>query len=99
MKTKHEAGQNAAAAAAGALDRPIERPTEDKLERERFIERLADAVIAGNSKATGVIIGITGPWGSGKSSILNLLANHISETRPEAIVVRFDPWLISGRND
>jgi energy-coupling factor transporter ATP-binding protein EcfA2 len=81
-------------------ERPIGIPEEDKLERGGFITRLCDAVIRRNAKkATGVIIGITGPWGSGKSSILNLLDSHIRETHPDAIVVRFDPWLISGRND
>ena len=83
-----------------ALERPIEATAEDKLHRMGFIRRLGDAVIArGLNKATGVIIGITGPWGSGKSSILNLLANHLTESHPQTIVVRFDPWLISGRND
>jgi predicted KAP-like P-loop ATPase len=45
------------------------------------------------------VIGITGPWGSGKSSILNLLRENLKATYPDAIVVSFDPWLISGRND
>jgi predicted KAP-like P-loop ATPase len=30
---------------------------------------------------------------------LNLLDHHIKAAYPDAIVVRFDPWLISGRND
>ena len=83
-----------------ALERPIRAAAEDKLERGAFIERLCDAVIArGTKKATGITIGIIGPWGSGKSSILNLLHNYIEQHHPDAIVVRFDPWLISGRND
>lgn len=83
-----------------ALERPINNPGDDKLERAGFIRRLGEAVIVRSTKkATGVIIGITGPWGSGKSSILNLLAKDLTETYPDAIVVRFDPWLISGRND
>ena len=44
-------------------ERPIGTPEEDKLERGGFISRLCDAVIVRNTKkATGVIIGITGPW-------------------------------------
>jgi predicted KAP-like P-loop ATPase len=87
------------AAPPAALERPIDTAAEDKLQRDGFIRRLSDALISPARKATGVIIGITGPWGSGKSSILNLLAQRVGETRPETIVVRFDPWLISGRND
>jgi predicted KAP-like P-loop ATPase len=83
-----------------SLERPISTREEDKLQRSGFIARLANAVIEQSTgKATSVVIGITGPWGSGKSSILNLLDGHINMNYPEAVVVRFDPWLISGRND
>lgn len=44
-------------------------------------------------------MGIAGPWGSGKSSILNLLQEHLKERYEHALIVRFDPWLVSGRND
>jgi putative protein kinase ArgK-like GTPase of G3E family len=61
-----------------STERPIDTPEQDKLERGGFIARLCQAVIERNTKqATGAIIGITGPWGSGKSSILNLLHHHI----------------------
>ena len=51
------------------------------------------------SRSTGVVIGIAGPWGSGKSSLLNILNEHILATYPQALIVRFDPWLVSGRED
>ena len=35
----------------------------------------------------------------GKSSTLNLVAERIQRDHKNAVVVRFDPWLISGRND
>src|ERR1019366_4646025 len=50
-------------------------------------------------RSRGVVIGITGPWGSGKSSILNLLRERLKADNPQTVVVSFDPWLISGRND
>jgi uridine kinase len=81
-------------------DRPINGPEEDQLERGGFIGRLCSAVIdPDTTKATGVIVGITGPWGSGKSSILNLLDIYVRKQHPDAVIVRFDPWLVSGRND
>jgi hypothetical protein len=83
-----------------APERAIQSSAQDKLERSFFIERLASALVYPKStKSTGVVVGITGPWGSGKSSILNLLQEYIQAKYPEAIVVRFDPWLVSGRND
>jgi predicted KAP-like P-loop ATPase len=85
---------------APATERPISTAEQDKLERGGFIARLCDAVVDRKTKrATAINIGITGPWGSGKSSVLNLLEGHIRSSYPDAIVVRFDPWLISGRND
>ena len=45
------------------------------------------------------MVGVTGEWGSGKSSILNLLDDEIRARFPNAFVVRFDPWIVSGRDD
>src|SRR5689334_829734 len=85
---------------ASGPERPIQRSDEDKLERGQFIARLTAALIdPATSKSTGVVIGITGPWGSGKSSILNLLQENIKAQYPDALIVRFDPWLVSGRDD
>jgi len=84
----------------GQPERPIERASEDVLGRMNFVRRLADALIdKSTTKSRGIAIGVTGAWGSGKSSVLNLLRQHIKETYPKALVVGFDPWLVSGRND
>jgi len=84
----------------GHPERPIERASEDALGRMNFVRRLADALIdKSTKKSRGIAIGVTGAWGSGKSSVLNLLRQHIKETCPQALVVSFDPWLVSGRND
>lgn len=85
---------------AGQPERPIQSIDEDLLERKGFVARLADSLISpATGKATGVVVGVTGPWGSGKSSILNMLAEAVEEKYETAHVVRFDPWLVSGRND
>jgi KAP family P-loop domain len=84
----------------GRPERPIETQAEDALERSPFVRRLTDALIDPRTgKARGLAIGITGPWGSGKSSVLNLLRQNIKTTYPKSVVVSFDPWLVSGRND
>jgi hypothetical protein len=78
-----------------------ERPTtKDLLERDEFIKRLGKALVApDNSRATGVVVGITGEWGSGKSSILKMAAKYLEGPPHGAIVIQFDPWIISGRDD
>jgi hypothetical protein len=76
-------------------ERPIRTKNEDLLDRDRFVTRLCDALI--NRKtglATGVTLGLTGDWGSGKSSILNLLHEKIEDEYHDALIMRFDPWLI-----
>jgi energy-coupling factor transporter ATP-binding protein EcfA2 len=81
-------------------ERPIQKKEEDQLGRARFVERLTLALVNSETrKSTGVIVGITGAWGSGKSSLLNLLKERLQEKYPDALIVRFDPWLVSGRND
>lgn len=85
-------------------DRAIESAAEDRLGRNEFVPRLARALVTPAGRASGVVVGLSGPWGSGKSSILNLLAEECGaaakrENRPAPVVVRFDPWLVSGRDD
>ncbi|MCP1613547.1 energy-coupling factor transporter ATP-binding protein EcfA2 [Azospirillum lipoferum] len=84
-------------------DRPIATAGQDTLGRDSFVRRLARAMVR-DGRASGVVVGLTGPWGSGKSSILNLLAEELKaaaqrDGRPAPVVVRFDPWLVSGRDD
>lgn len=87
-------------ASPGSPERPIKSSRNDALERGRFVERFVDAIIDKRTRrATGVIVGITGPWGSGKSSVLNLLTEKIESTYPNGLVIRFDPWLVHGRDE
>jgi energy-coupling factor transporter ATP-binding protein EcfA2 len=81
-------------------ERPIDSSKHDDLDRHGFVVRLASGLVDFyTGKSTGVVVGLTGPWGSGKSSILNLLQEHLENGDSSVIVVRFDPWLISGRDD
>lgn len=84
----------------GRAERPITCADEDQLDRLGFVARLTDALITADNKAArSVVVGVTGPWGSGKSSILNLVALQVKARCPAAIVVRFDPWIVSGQQD
>jgi predicted KAP-like P-loop ATPase len=84
-------------------DLPIKSSSEDQLSRASFGRALADALLAYAHKES-VVAALYGDWGSGKSSVLNLVLEHI-ETRakdlPEGerpIVVRFNPWNYSDQN-
>jgi len=81
-------------------ERPIVDKGQDRLERGGFVLRLVDALVSRTARrSTGVVVGIVGPWGSGKSSVLNLLEDQLRASYPRGVVVRFDPWLVGGRDD
>jgi len=82
------------------IERAILKSSDDQLDRSAFVDRLSNALVDPNTrKSSGIVVGITGPWGIGKSSILNLLNERLIVTYPEAIIVKFDPWLVSARDD
>ena len=60
------------------LDKPIENPDEDVLEYKGFANNMADDIIKDN-RTDSYSIGIIGQWGSGKSSLLNLLKCYIED--------------------
>src|SRR5271165_4613749 len=80
------------------VERPIETEGDDRLLRRDFVARLLGALIGPEGRATGVVLGLTGPGGSGKSSILNMVAELAEARHPATVVVTFNPWLANSRN-
>ena len=64
-------------------DQPIREPDEDALNRQPFVDKIAELINnytkanAGKNTHDGLVIGLEGPWGSGKTSILNLLEKKL----------------------
>lgn len=75
-------------------DRPIEDTSEDRLGRAGLARMIAGQITSAPAN-DGFIIGLLGPWGSGKTSILNLVKKEI-EKSDKAAVIQFNPWLFSG---
>src|SRR5262245_29128036 len=77
-------------------DRPIARTEEDKLGYGAFAERLVKPLVAWPTDQS-LVVGLYGSWGTGKSSVLNLLHSALLQPQPEgtpqAIPIRFNPWL------
>ena len=85
------------------IDKPISDSDEDLLGFNTLSIMLADTILTQANRST-FAIGIDGPWGSGKSSILRLLIkelgnreSHHSNDGVGLIVVQFSPWLISNQ--
>ncbi|MBI2480718.1 MAG: AAA family ATPase, partial [Planctomycetia bacterium] len=78
-------------------DAPITSPRFDRLDRMAFVRSFAEAIRAAEG-TDSVVLALAGPWGSGKSSLLNLVAAELEATTPEKqpLVIRFNPWWFSG---
>ncbi len=75
-------------------DRPIENASEDRLGRTGLARMIAGQIMSTPAN-DGFVIGLLGAWGSGKTSILNLVKKEIEES-DKAGVIPFNPWLFSG---
>lgn len=78
-------------------DLPISKPEQDMFGIDGFVQSLARSVRNMRSP-NGVVIALNGPWGSGKSSAINLLKHHLSDvtTSGDIEVVDFNPWWFRG---
>ena len=77
-------------------DTPIEGANEDRLKRQATFRSITDTCLIDWGKE-GQTIAVTGPWGSGKSSCLNVLRKELEKN--DAKVVEFNPWLWRERDD
>jgi predicted KAP-like P-loop ATPase len=78
-------------------DQPISRPEDDLLARAALAHALAVQAVS-QPQGHGFVMGVSGAWGSGKTSLLNLMAAAIDEAST-GYVVRFDPWMFSSSEE
>ena len=84
-------------------DRPIINSEEDKLNRSSFAKALAKSFAEFNTTDT-FSIGLYGKWGSGKTSLINMLISELETQQmniPEEkriIIINFEPWNFSNTN-
>ena len=92
------------------LDRAIKHADQDRLNIRKFVEALARPILEAPSDGS-FVLGLYGPWGRGKSSALNLLADELTRGARENVdsqtygedsgqtkakVIRFTPWYYTG---
>ncbi|KMM77957.1 P-loop NTPase fold protein [Pseudomonas deceptionensis] len=73
-----------------ANDRPIKAAEQDLLGRSAFAKNLAAAIVGWKNQEC-LVIALTGPWGSGRSSIKNLAIQELIAT-PHLEVIEHNPW-------
>lgn len=77
-------------------DSPIERREDDRYGVHAFAEALTTSLL-GIAKPVGVTIAVTGPWGSGKSSAVNLIRAELLERKDDTLsVFDFKCWWYRG---
>lgn len=76
-------------------DTPIKAMEQDLIGRAPFAERLSE-ILKSAAGSEPLVIGLYGPWGSGKTSVINLVENALSRKdgndKTGVSVVRFEPW-------
>lgn len=73
------------------LDLPIEDKEKDKLNFSPFAQKVAKGIKNYKQNET-FIISIEGKWGSGKTSLMNLIENEIKD---DVEIMHFNPWLLT----
>lgn len=71
-------------------DQPIAGKDEDRFNRAPFAARIAET-IATRVDPSSIVLGLFGPWGDGKTSVLEMMQEALSPFS-SVIVVRFNPW-------
>src|SRR5687768_302274 len=68
---------------------------EDRFGRSPFARALAGALVL-PVNVDGLVVGIEGAWGSGKTFVINQIKSILREDKSDPIVVDFNPWVVSG---
>ena len=75
------------------VDNPIKKRENDLLGRAAAARSFVRHVLALDA-SLGIVVGVFGPWGSGKTSFLNLARQEFEQE--EIPVIEFNPWMFSG---
>lgn len=75
-------------------DLPITKVEDDTLNRGSFAQSLAQVLLQ-YSLSSSFSIGLYGEWGSGKTSLLNMVLEIVEQSDENTVILRFNPWLCS----
>ncbi len=75
-------------------DDPILVREGDLLYRGEFADRVAELVGHVAHQTPSAVLALVGPWGSGKTSVLNFVRSRLRE-QDQFKVVEFNPWMVA----
>ncbi|CCQ13386.1 MULTISPECIES: KAP family P-loop NTPase fold protein [Nocardiaceae] len=74
------------------LDTEIKLMVHDRLDRKQYARRVAQRIQQAGT-GSSVVFGLAGPWGTGKTSVLNMITEVITTENADSwSVVAFTPW-------
>lgn len=76
-------------------DDAVRSGNKDTLGRLSYARRAAELISSTHSSESSVVFGLSGPWGSGKTSLVNMIVEALVEAHPEWAIARFTPWATS----
>ena len=79
-------------------DHPIQRRAQDELGRCSFADSIAREIVSVPTQHS-FTVAVTGEWGSGKTSVLNMVIETIESIDRRTAVLHFNPWLFGGAQD
>lgn len=81
-------------------DRALTDPKDDRFGYSPFARHLADSLCR-MAPPEGLVVAIYGPWGTGKTTLLNFVSHYIAQKPLSArpVEVSFNPWWFSGHED
>ena len=79
-------------------DEEIKGKKDDLLESGEQAKSFAEAVMAGGAHP-GLIFGVDGPWGVGKTSFINLAERYWADAKDKVIICRFEPLRYASEPD
>lgn len=82
-----------------AGDRALKPGEIDRLGFRDIAGRIAGALVD-HASDSGIVVGLNGSWGSGKSSLLTLIEEELQKlpTEKRPTVISFKPWLVGNRD-
>ncbi len=76
-------------------DQPIEKRNDDILNRSHFSDSLSNAIKEWKNKES-LVISLNGKWGTGKTSIINLVKESLFQEEKTPTLISFNPWEFSN---
>ena len=77
-------------------DNAIKTRGADRLGRSRFADQLAMALLS-ETADEGLVAALVGPWGQGKSSVLNMVREQFEGDHARTVLM-FNPWMFAGQS-